>query len=41
MLSKKEIVCPENLLRCAKLKGAAKAVIVNAGKSVVMESVGM
>ena len=39
MLSKKEIVCPENLLRCAKSKGVAKAVIVNAGKAVVMESV--
>ena len=39
MLSKKEIVCPENLLRCAKSKGVAKTVIVNAGKAVVMESV--
>ena len=39
MLSKKEIVCPENLLRCAKSKGVVKAVIVNAGKAVVMESV--
>ena len=38
MLSKKKIVCPENLLKCAKSKGAAKAVIVNAGKAVVMES---
>ena len=38
MLSKKEIVCPENLLKCAKSKGVAKAVIVNAGKTVVMES---
>jgi len=39
MLSKKKIICPENLLKCAKAKGVAKAVIVNAGKSVVMESV--
>ena len=39
MLSKKSIVCPENLLKIAKLKGSAKAVIVNAGKAVVMESV--
>jgi len=39
MLSKKEIVCPENILRCAKSKGVVKAVIVNAGKAVVMESV--
>ena len=38
MLSKKSIVCPENLLKIAKLKGSAKAVIVNAGKAVVMES---
>ncbi len=38
MLSKKGIVCPENLLKCAKSKGVAKAVIVNAGKAVVMES---
>jgi len=38
MLSKKKIICPENLLKCAKSKGAVKAVIVNAGKSLVMES---
>jgi len=38
MLSKKTIVCPENLLKFAKLKGSTKAVIVNAGKAVVMES---
>ncbi len=39
MLSKKKIICPENLLECAKSKGVIKAVIVNAGKAVVMESV--
>ena len=38
MLSKKEIVCPENLLRLAKNKGPVKAVIVNAGKKVAIES---
>ena len=38
MLSKKEIVCPENLLKIAKTKGPVKAVIVNAGKSVSIES---
>ena len=38
MLSKKEIIFPENLLKCAKAKGSVKAVIVNAGKIVVMES---
>ncbi len=38
MLSKKDIICPENLLRLAKTKGAAKAVIVNAVKSVSIES---
>ena len=27
MLSKKDIICPENLLRIAKTKGPAKAVI--------------
>ena len=32
MLSKKEIICPKNLLEIAKKKGLAKAVIVNAGK---------
>ena len=31
MLSKKEIICPKNLLEIAKKKGPAKAVIVNAG----------
>ena len=38
MLSKKEIVCPENLLKLAKNKGPVKAVIVNAGKKVAIES---
>ena len=38
MLSKKEIVCPENLLKIAKTKGPVKVVIVNAGKSVSIES---
>ena len=32
MLSKKDIICPENLLKIAKTKGPAKAVIVNAVK---------
>ena len=38
MLSKKEIICPKNLLEIAKEKGATKAVIVNAGKKVAIES---
>jgi len=38
MLSKKEIVCPNNLLLIAKEKGPAKAVIVNAVKKVTIES---
>ena len=38
MLSKKEIICPENLLKIAKTKGPVKVVIVNAGKSVLIES---
>ena len=38
MLSKKEIICPNNLLEIAKKKGPAKAVIVNAGKKVAIES---
>jgi len=38
MLSRKEIICPENLLKIAKTKGPIKAVIVNAGKSVSIES---
>ena len=38
MLSKKEIICPENLLKIAKTKGSVKVVIVNAGKSVSMQS---
>jgi phosphate acetyltransferase len=38
MLSKKQIVCPENLLKIAKTKGPIKVVIVNAGKSILIES---
>ena len=38
MLSKKEIICPENLLKIAKTKGSVKVVIVNAGKSFSMQS---
>ena len=38
MLSKKEIICPESLLKIAKTKGPAKAVIVNAVKPVAIES---
>ena len=38
MISKKEIICPENLLKIAKTKGPVKAVIVNAGKKVAVES---
>ena len=38
MLSRKEIICPENLLKIAKTKGPVKVVIVNAGKSVAIES---
>ena len=38
MLSKKDIICPENLLNLAKTKGPAKAVIVNAVKPVSIES---
>ena len=38
MLSRKEIMCPENLLKIAKTKGPIKVVIVNAGKSVSIES---
>ena len=38
MLSKKKIICPENLLKIAKTKGPVKVVIVNAGKSASMES---
>ena len=39
MLSKKEIICPEQLLKLAKAKGPAKVVIVNAGKAVSIESI--
>ena len=38
MLSKKKIICPENLLKIAKSKGIAKSAIVNAGTGVIMES---
>ena len=38
MLSNKKIVCPDNLLKLAKKKGPIKAVIVNAGKAVAIES---
>ena len=38
MLSTKDIICPENLLKIAKTKGPAKAVIVNAVKPVSIES---
>ena len=38
MLSNKDIISPENLLKLAKTKGPAKAVIVNAVKPVSIES---
>ena len=38
MLSKKEIICPEQLVKLAKLKGPVKVVIVNAGKAVSIQS---
>jgi phosphate acetyltransferase len=38
MLSKKKIICPENLLKIAKTKGPIKVVIVNAGKAIAIES---
>jgi len=38
MLSNKEIICPENLLKIAKTKGPVKVVIVNAGKAVSIVS---
>ena len=38
MLTNKNIVCPENLLKIAKGKGQVKAVIVNAVKKVAIES---
>ena len=38
MLNTKDIICPENLLELAKTKGPAKAAIVNAVKSVSIES---
>ena len=39
MLSRKEIYCPDKLLKIAKSKGIVEAAIVNAGKLVVMEAV--
>ena len=38
MLSKKEIICPENLLKIAKTKGPVKVIIVNAGKLIAIKS---
>ena len=38
MISKKEIICPKNLLQLAKSKGPVKAVIVNAVKLTAIES---
>ena len=38
MLSSKEIICPEKLLKLAKTKGPVKVVVVNAGKAVSIES---
>ena len=38
MLSKKKIICPEQLLKLAKAKGPVKVVIVNAGKLASIES---
>ena len=38
MLSKKNIICPQNLLNIAKTKGPVKVVIVNAGKLIAIES---
>ena len=38
MLSNKNIICPENLLKIAKGKGPVKAVVVNAVKKVAIES---
>jgi len=38
MLSNKEIICPEKLLKLAKTKGPVKVVIVNAIKAVSIES---
>ena len=34
MLSKKKIVCPDNLIQMAKKRGPVEAVIVNAGKNI-------
>ena len=38
MLSNKEIICPDNLLKVAKKKGNVTAGIVNAGKPLPMHS---
>ena len=38
MLSNKEIICPDNLVKIAKKKGSVTAGIVNAGKPLPMHS---
>ena len=38
MLSNKEIICPEQLIKLAKTRGPIKVVVVNAGKAVSIES---
>ena len=38
MISKKKIICPENLIKIAKSKGVVPAVIVNAGNLVAIKS---
>jgi phosphotransacetylase len=38
MLSKKKIICPDQLLKLAKAKGPVKVVIANAGKAVSIQS---
>ncbi len=38
MLSKKKIICPDQLLKLAKSKGPIKVAIVNAGKAISIES---
>ena len=35
MLSKKQIICPENLLKIAKSKDPVKSVVINAGKETI------
>ena len=39
MLSNKKIICPDNLINCAKKVGVVDAAIVNAGEIFPMESV--